>query len=130
MEIVGILYFDSGRLSAFEEMHQQPGVDGRDQGRGKSCCRDPLAGDFVGEVPGIDPSGSGAAGGGHEEVAQDKSKTDLDMYLSVMDSELKKVEDALKEYNAWSTDPAAIALRGKISNLRQARVSLVALRGD
>ena len=41
------------------------------------------------------------------------------MYLSVMDSELRKAEDALTRYNMWSTDPAAIALRAKIDNLRR-----------
>ena len=50
------------------------------------------------------------------------------MYLSVMDSELRKAEDALTEYNTWSTDKAAIALRTKIDNLQQARVSLIALK--
>jgi hypothetical protein len=50
------------------------------------------------------------------------------MYLSVMDSELKKAEDALTQYNTGSTDPAAFALRTKIDSLQQARVSLVALK--
>ena len=63
-----------------------------------------------------------------KEVAQGRRRTDLDMYLSVMDSELRKAEDALTQYNTWSTDPAAIALRTKIDNLQQARVSLVALK--
>jgi len=63
-----------------------------------------------------------------KEVAQGRRRTDLDMYLSVMDSELRKAEDALTQYNTWSTDPAAIALRTKIDNLQQARASLVALK--
>ena len=63
-----------------------------------------------------------------KEVAQGRRRSDLDMYLSVMDSELRKAEDALTQYNTWSTDPAAIALRTKIDNLQQARVSLVALK--
>ena len=48
------------------------------------------------------------------------------MYLSVMDSEPRKIEDVLTQCNTWSTDLAAIALRTKINNLQQARVSLVA----
>jgi len=52
-----------------------------------------------------------------KEAAQGRRRTDLDMYLSVMDSELRKAEDALTQYNTQSTDPAAIALRTKIDNL-------------
>ena len=63
-----------------------------------------------------------------KEFAQGRRRTDLDMYLSVMDSELRKAEDALTQYNTWSTDKAAIALRTKIDNLQQARVSLVAIK--
>ena len=63
-----------------------------------------------------------------KEVAQGRRRTDLYMYLSVMDQELRKARDALIQYNTWSTDPAAIALRTKIDNLQQARVSLVALK--
>ena len=63
-----------------------------------------------------------------KEMAQGRRRTDLDMYLSVMDGELRKAEDALTQYNTWSTDPAAITLRKKIDNLQQARVSLVALK--
>ena len=63
-----------------------------------------------------------------KEVAQGRRRTDLDMYLSVMDSELRKAEDALTQYNTWSTDPAALALRTKINNLQQARVSLITLK--
>ena len=61
-------------------------------------------------------------------VAKGRRRTDLDMYLAVMDSELRKAEDALTQYNTWSTDPAAIALRTKIDNLQQDRVSLVAIK--
>jgi len=46
-----------------------------------------------------------------KEVAQGRRRADLDMYLSVMDSELRRAEDALTQYNTWSTDPAALALR-------------------
>jgi len=63
-----------------------------------------------------------------KEVAQGERKTDLDVYLSVMDSYLRQAEDALMQYDMWSTDPAAIALRTKIDNLQQARTSLVALK--
>jgi len=63
------------------------------------------------------------------EVAQGRRKTDLDMYLSLMDSELRKAQDALTQYDLWSTDPAALALRTKIENLQQAKAALVALRG-
>ena len=63
-----------------------------------------------------------------KEVAQGKRKTDLNMYLSVMDSELRKADDALKQYNTWSTDPAAIDLRKKIDNLQHAKVTLVAIK--
>ncbi|KAF9649519.1 hypothetical protein BDM02DRAFT_3128351 [Thelephora ganbajun] len=63
-----------------------------------------------------------------KEVAQSKRRPELDMYLSVMDSELKKAEDALTQHNTWSTDPAAVALRTKIDNLQQARAALVTLK--
>ena len=63
-----------------------------------------------------------------KEVAQGGKRTGLDMCLSMMDSELKKVEDALEQYNAWSTDPVAVALRTKVDNLQQARVALVGLK--
>ena len=63
-----------------------------------------------------------------KEVAQGRRRTDLDMYLSVMDSELRKAKDVLTQYNTWSTNPAAITLRTKINNLQQARVLLVTLK--
>jgi len=62
-----------------------------------------------------------------KEVTQ--GRTDLDMYLSVMGSELRKAEDALTQYNTLSTDPAAIALRMKINDLEQASVSWSLSRG-
>ena len=55
-------------------------------------------------------------------------KVDQDMWLSVMDSELRKAEDELNYYDAWSTDSTAIALRTRIDNLQQARSSLVAIK--
>ena len=63
-----------------------------------------------------------------KEFAQGRRRADLDWYLSVMDLELRKAEDALTHYDTWSTDPSAIALRTKIDNLQQARLSLVALK--
>ena len=64
------------------------------------------------------------------EVAQGGRREDLDMYLSVMDFELKKAGEELAEYNFWSTDPAAIALRTKVYNIQQARVALVTLKNE
>ena len=63
-----------------------------------------------------------------KEVAQGRRRTDLDKYLSVMDSEVRKAEDALMQYATWSPDPAAAALRTKIDNIQQARVTLVGLK--
>ena len=65
-----------------------------------------------------------------KEFAQGGRRVDLDTCLLVMDSESRKAEDGLTKYSSWSTDPAAIALRTKVDNLRQARVALVALKGD
>ena len=64
-----------------------------------------------------------------KEVAQGRRRTDLDMYLSVIDSELKKAEDLSMQYSTWSTDPAAVTLRVKIDNLQKARGTLVTLKG-
>ena len=63
-----------------------------------------------------------------KEVVQGSRKTDLDMYLSVMDVESKKAEEKLKEYNTWSTDPAAIGLRKKIDCLKQAKEMLSSIK--
>ena len=63
-----------------------------------------------------------------KEVAQGRRRTDLEMYLSGIDKELMDAENALTQYNTWSTDPAAVALRTKIDNLQQARLTLVALK--
>jgi hypothetical protein len=62
------------------------------------------------------------------EVAQGRKKTDLDMCLSMVESELKKAERALKKYSIPSDDPAANILREKIDSLQQAKVSLGALQ--
>jgi hypothetical protein len=63
-----------------------------------------------------------------KELAQGRRRANLDMYLSVIDGELRKAEDALMQYTTWSTDAAALALRAKIDNLQQARASLVGLK--
>ena len=65
-----------------------------------------------------------------KEFAQGGRKTDLDACLSVMDSESRKAEDVLTKYSMRPTEPAAISLRTKIDGLQQARVALVALKGD
>lgn len=62
-----------------------------------------------------------------KEIAESRG-ADLDMYLSLMDYELKKAGDAEGSYWPGSVDPVAVALRTKIYNLRQARVSLVAFK--
>jgi hypothetical protein len=64
-----------------------------------------------------------------KEAAHGSRREELDMYLSTMDSELRKAEDALAQHDTWTTDPAAVALRTKIDSLRQARAALLALRG-
>jgi hypothetical protein len=63
-----------------------------------------------------------------KEIAQSRRRAELDMYLTVMDTEQKKAEDALAGYTSWSTDPAAIAQRTKIDNLQQARAALISLK--
>lgn len=66
-----------------------------------------------------------------EEVTKEAARTrrsEFDMCLAVVESELRNAEDALMQHNTWSTDPAAVALRTKINNLEQARASLVALK--
>ena len=61
-----------------------------------------------------------------KEVVRGSRKTDLDMYLSLMDSESKKAEEKLKEH-AWSTD-VAIELRKKIDCLKQSREMLSSIK--
>ena len=61
-------------------------------------------------------------------VASSKRRTDLETYISVMDSELAKAESALGQRNTGSVDPAAFALRMKIHNLHQAKITLLALK--
>jgi hypothetical protein len=65
------------------------------------------------------------------EVAQGKKKTDLDTYISMMESELKKAESGVEEVqrNTGSDDPAAFAYLGmKIHSLQQAKITLGALQ--
>jgi len=52
----------------------------------------------------------------------------ITIYLLVMDSELRRAEDTLSQYNMWSTDLAALAMRTNINNLQQVRVLLVTLK--
>ena len=62
------------------------------------------------------------------EIAQGKRRTDLDTYLAMIGSELRKAEDALMQYKAWSTESDAIALRTKAENLRQAKFTLIGFK--
>ena len=62
-----------------------------------------------------------------KEIAQGW-RVDLDMYLSVMDSESRKVGDVLTQYSTWSTDLVAITLSTELGNLHQAKVSSVGLK--
>ena len=63
-----------------------------------------------------------------KEVAQGGRRGELDGYVKVMESELETAECALAQYNTWSTDPAAAALRSRIRNLRQAKGALTNVR--
>ena len=69
-----------------------------------------------------------AVGDGYEGGRSREEDMDLDLFLQVMDSELGKAEGALTQYNTWSTDPAAVALRTRIDTHRQMRVTLVAVK--
>jgi hypothetical protein len=55
-------------------------------------------------------------------------KSDVEMYLRVIDSELNSAEDASTKYATWSMDAEAVALREEIDNLREARGFLAGLR--
>lgn len=61
------------------------------------------------------------------EVVRGSRKTDLDMYVSLMESESRKAEEKLKELT-WSTDPAATQLRKKIYCLKQAKEMLLSIK--
>ena len=63
-----------------------------------------------------------------KEVAQGERRKDLDVYLSTIDSELRRAEEVLIRHDTRSTDPAAVALRTKIGNLQQAKSTLVSLK--
>ena len=62
-----------------------------------------------------------------KDVAQGKGRADLDRYLTMIESELERAEEALTEYDTWSTDPDVINLRTEIENLQGAKSALVAL---
>ena len=59
-----------------------------------------------------------------KKAAQSDRRGDLDMYLRSINSELEKATGMLEQYEVWSTDPAAVDLRTKIDNLRQAKAAL------
>ena len=63
-----------------------------------------------------------------KEVSQGPRRTDLDMYLSVIDLEVETVEGALAGYGIDSVDPDAVAFRARVGNLQQARAALLALK--
>ena len=62
------------------------------------------------------------------DLGQGRRRADLDKYLETMDSESREAEEALKQYDRWSTDPKAVALRTKIESFQEARSTLVALK--
>ena len=62
-----------------------------------------------------------------KEVAKGRSKMDLDMCLSTIDSELEKAKDTLTWYDMQPTDPGASTLWTKIKNLQEARASFITL---
>ena len=47
-------------------------------------------------------------------------RTEFDMCLAVVESELGDAGDALVQHDARSTDPMAVGLRTKVDNLEQA----------
>ena len=63
-----------------------------------------------------------------ENATRGRKKTDLDNYLATVESDSRAAEEALTQYDTWSTDPEAVALRTKIESLQDARSTLVALR--
>ena len=62
-----------------------------------------------------------------KEVARDNRRADLDACLTAMDSELRKAEDTSRRPRSTNLDD--IALKTKVDNLRQARATLIALKG-
>ena len=63
-----------------------------------------------------------------EEITKVAQRTEVEMYVRVIDSEWNDAEDALTKYTTWATDAEAVALRAKIENLKEARARLVALK--
>jgi len=61
------------------------------------------------------------------ELVQGARRTDLDMYLSLVESELKKAEEKMKE-QTWSTDVDAVEFWKKIDCLKQSREMLSAIK--
>jgi len=62
------------------------------------------------------------------EISQGRKRTVLNTCQSTIESELGKAERALKQYHPRHTDSGAVALRKKIENLEQAKVSLLAFK--
>jgi hypothetical protein len=62
-----------------------------------------------------------------KEFAQGRRRADLNTCLSTMDSELGKAEVALTKHETSPTNPDAIALKEKVSNLKEAKASLRSL---
>ena len=62
-------------------------------------------------------------------VALSERKTDLDVYVSRIDSELEKSQGHLTWYSSWPNDPTTVALREKVDHLQQARNTLLSLEG-
>ena len=63
-----------------------------------------------------------------KEIAQGTRRTDLDMYMSVMDSKLANAENVLAKFDPQSVDPFVLTLRAKMYNLQPARAALFALK--
>ena len=63
-----------------------------------------------------------------KDVAQGRRRSDLDRYLTTIESELRRAEEALTQYDTWSTDPDAINLRTEMENLQEAKSTLIALK--
>ena len=62
------------------------------------------------------------------DIGQGRRRMDLDKYLTTVDSESREAEEALTQYDTWTTDPKAVALKVKIESLQEARSTLVALK--
>ena len=62
------------------------------------------------------------------DFGQGGRRSDLDKYLATMDSECREAEEALTQYDTWSTDPKAVTLRTKIESFQEAGSTLGALR--